>query len=328
MKKAIGNFLLEIMVFSFMALLLFFSNDCVSFASNGLLIWFQKMIPSLFPFMIISGFMIRSGLSYKMGIFLQPVLGIIFRLPSQMLYVIFMGFLCGFPMGAKLIADMLENKQITLKDGQFLLAFCNNIGPLYLLGYVLPLFHWNPSLKLFFLMYGIPVFYGLCLRYFSPYTPEISISKESSKSCESKDYPSFLYQSLINAIEQITLLGGCMIFFNCLQIFPSMLDSYITYSSDNVLHNNFIQGVLRSLLEIGGGLSYFSSFDSSFHFSSQLISLMLLTFGGLSCIFQTYLIIQKTNLKITDYIKHKLIQILLIFFVYIIIEILNAHIIF
>lgn len=320
MKKAIVDFFTEIFVFTFVLLLLFFSNECVTLASNGLLIWFQKMIPSLFPFMILSGFMIRSGLSYKLGVFLQPLLGTLFRLPSQMLYVIFMGFLCGFPMGAKLIADMSDSGQITLKDGQFLLAFCNNIGPLYLLGYVLPLFHWKPSFIFFLLMYGVPLTYGLYLRYFSSYAPDTHTNQYHLKTPSTTDYPAFLYQSLMNAIEQITLLGGCMIFFNCIQIFPALLNSYIMLPSGTLFSMEFLQGILRSFLEIGGGLSYFASSENTLPYSSYPLFLpliiMLLTFGGLSCIFQTYLILKKTNLKITVYIKHKMIQAIFIFILY------------
>ena len=126
MKKILIQFIFTLFCCSFLLLLLFYSAECISLASNGLLIWYKNMIPSLFPFMVLSGFMVRSGLSLKIGQWLQPVLGLFFRLPSQMLYAIFMGFLCGFPMGAKIVADMLEKEQITLKEGEYLLAFCNN----------------------------------------------------------------------------------------------------------------------------------------------------------------------------------------------------------
>ena len=113
MKKLINVLLPEGFIICFIFLLFFYSGECIKLAENGLLIWFQKMIPSLFPFMILSGFMIRSGLCVNFGKLLQPFLGNLFRLPPQMLYVIFMGFLCGFPMGAKIIADMLDKRQLS-----------------------------------------------------------------------------------------------------------------------------------------------------------------------------------------------------------------------
>lgn len=346
MKKTISNIFMEFLVFAFILLLLFCSNDCTALASNGLLIWFENMIPSLFPFMILSGFMIRSGLAEKLGTLLQPFLGILFRLPSPMLYVIFMGFLCGFPMGAKIIADMLEKKQITKKEGEFLLAFCNNIGPLYMLGYVIPLFDLKKTFRIFLLMYGVPLGYGIFLRYFSSYRQEFSHNlplkhsyfipqmhtlklpfKNTKKTAApllhatvSTNYSTALYQSFTNAIEQITLLGGCMIFFNCLQIFPLLLHKYLIYFPGNFLHKTFIQGILCSLLEIGGGLSFFASHENALLILAMPffipVSIALLTFGGFSCLFQAYLILKPTGLSIRSYILHKLFQSVLIIVIF------------
>lgn len=332
MKRIITNIFIEFFILVFVLLLLFYSKECTTFASNGLLIWFQNMIPSLFPFMILSSFMIRSGISVKLGKLLHPFLGTIFHLPSSMLYVIFMGFLCGFPMGAKIIADMLEKKQISQKEGEFLLTFCNNIGPLYMLGYVMPLFQWSSTFKILLFMYGIPLGYGIILRYFSKYRQLFSHNSNFSKAsfcsaaslpaplsekCSSTDYLTNLYLALTNAIEQIVLLGGCMIFFNCLQIFSLLFGKYLSSLPGHSLHKLILQGTLSSFMEIGGGLSFFASQKSFPLFSNSpffmALSLALLTFGGLSCFFQTYLILKKSGLKITFYIKHKLLQAILIF---------------
>ena len=301
----------------FLIILLVYSKDCISLASNGLLIWFNTMIPSLFPFMVLSGFMVRSGLSLKIGQWLQPFLGIFFRLPSHMLYVIFMGFLCGFPMGAKIVTDMLEKEQITVKEGEYLLAFCNNIGPLYMLGYVIPLFNYRSPWLILGLMYFIPFGYGLFLRYIGTYKYTLSnigknnglINKPLLSACAYKTVQAkntnYLYcfqESLSSAIEQITMLGGCMIFFNCLLIFPQILGAVLS-NLTTTIYSPLLTAILSSLIEIGGGLQQLSE-----NFSYLFVILSLLTFGGLSCITQTYFIIKNTGLKISTYIKHKLIQ--------------------
>ena len=310
MKKILSQLIFTILCCSFLILLLFFSQECISLASNGLLIWYKNMIPSLFPFMVLSGFMVRSGLSLKIGQWMQPILGIFFRLPSQMLYTIFMGFLCGFPMGAKIVADMLEKEQITIKEGEYLLAFCNNIGPLYMLGYVIPLFKYQNVWQVLGLMYLIPLGYGLILRYFSlPISgAELSVSSASHNIIKSSNYLLCFQQSLSSAIEQITLLGGCMIFFNCLQIYPQILNQYFCTNS-TYTYVSFIPDILCSLTEIGGGLKQLAGSVSMSNTSISLyLPLFLLTFGGLSCIIQTYFIIKNTGLKISTYIKHKVIQ--------------------
>lgn len=330
MKKTLIPFLSTCFCCIFFIFLLFYSKECISLASNGLLIWYRNMIPSLFPFMVLSGFMIRTGLSLKIGHWLQPILGFFFHLPSQMLYAIFMGFLCGFPMGAKIVADLLEKEQITKKEGEYLLSFCNNIGPLYMLGYVIPLFGYENTWKILGFMYLIPLIYGLFLRYYSlvfSFLFRSFISKPISKNTLSVcSYPSNLYrspnylvcfqQSLSSAIEQITLLGGCMVFFNCLLIFPEILDNYLTKTTFS-LYSPLLSGILCSLIEIGGGLKQlaFISSETSCLSIPIFVPLSLLTFGGLSCIAQTCFILKNTDLKIGTYIKHKFIQTCIFIFV-------------
>lgn len=340
MKKVLITFFFTCFCCIFLVLLLFYSKECITLASNGLLIWYRNMIPSLFPFMVLSGFMVRSGLSLKIGQWMQPILGIFFMLPSHMLYAIFMGFLCGFPMGAKIVADMLEKEQITLKEGEFLLAFCNNIGPLYMLGYVIPLFGYQNVWKILGLMYLVPFGYGLILRYLSfklyinadlkntnkkKTLHTLSACSYPETSHTSPNYLMYFQQSLSSAIEQITMLGGCMVFFNCLLIFPEMLGRVLS-KSRIVSYSPLLTAFLSSLVEIGGGLqqlasAFFSSNDNShlqihtslstltnFNIFHVYLPLALLTFGGLSCIAQTYFITKNTELKISTYIKHKIIQ--------------------
>lgn len=335
MKKTLITFFSTCFCCIFLILLLFKSKECIQLSSNGLLIWYRNMIPSLFPFMVLSGFLIRSGLSVKIGQWLHPLLGSLFRLPPQMLYAIFMGFLCGFPMGAKLVSDMLEQKQITKKEGAYLLAFCNNIGPLYILGYVIPLFNPRDSWSILAWMYLVPLGYGLFLRYLFPnyffsynstkriysqlirkpsdsqttHSPSITMCSFQKDKHNSPNYLGCFQQSLSSAIEQITMLGGCMVFFNCLLIFPEVLNHFVLQTA-TTSYSSLLFSILSSLIEIGGGLQQLASISSNTSFPSTLIylPLSLLTFGGLSCITQTCFILKNTGLKSSTYIKHKLIQ--------------------
>lgn len=323
MKNKIKKELIILLVISFFANLLLFSRQSMELASKGLLIWYQKMIPSLFPFMVFSGFLVRSGLSVHLSRLLRPFLGIFFPADGPILYALFMGFFCGFPMGAKVVADLLESRQINEKQGEYLLAFCNNIGPLYLLGYVIPLFGWSQIAAVFLLFYGVPLVYGFCLQSLGSYKNALK-----KRAIPRKEYiPSslapkevhggylFSFQvSLEKAIEQMTLLGGCMVFFNCLQIYPRLLGLCMSSGSFRNIYVQYLYGPLCCLMEIGGGLQALSSTDSS------LMALCFLTFGGLSCIMQTGFILRKTALRLSVYLKHKLIQSSILFLLLLLLE--------
>lgn len=318
MKNYTKKALLFIFIGSSFCLLILDSSRCIRYASQGLLIWFDKMIPTLFPFMVLSGFMVRSKLSTKLTFLFYPLCKL-FRISSPMAYGIIMGFFCGFPMGAKVICDLMETNQITKKQGEYLLAFNNNIGPAYLLGYVYLLFPDPHNILYLLLFYAIPFCYGFFLR-FHPSYGQMKISRtEAFFQPEAEPAPSMqscCYYSIVGALQQINLLGGCMILFNCLQIYPDYFLQILRRFFSSLKLTPFLPGILSSLIEIGGGLIQFNQSikgNPSFFFRPLLFS--LLTLGGLSCICQTWFILEKTKLSIKAYFIHKINQSILIFLI-------------
>ena len=154
------------LVFLFLAgCILLHSQESLAYALSGLDLWFRKMIPSLLPFMILSGVMIRLRLSEKISLILYPLAGPLYRIRKNVCYCMLIGFLCGFPMGARVTADLRRQGLITHREAGYLLAFTNNIGPVYFCSFVLPLLGRRLVLPYLFGMYGIPLLYGLVLRY-------------------------------------------------------------------------------------------------------------------------------------------------------------------
>lgn len=270
------------------------SSLSLKYASLGLELWFHKMIPSLLPFMILSGIMIRLKLTEKMAGVLYPVIGPVYRVRKNVVYCMGLGFLCGFPMGAKVTADLYERDMLTRREAEYLLAFCNNIGPVYFCSFVLPLLERQLILPYLFGMYGIPLFYGLMLRYtvFRELSPENIKPVHSGKP---EDHPGNLLvavnESVQTSLHSILVLGGYMILFNLLN-----LPFHILIGRKPAL--------ISPTLEITGGLSMLGG-------GLPLYSLLALSFGGLSCIAQTYSCISATDLDLGGYICHKVILTLL-----------------
>lgn len=294
----------------------------LTYASMGLELWFRKMIPSLLPFMILSGIMVRLKLTEKMAMAIFPVVGPVYRVRKNVVYCMMLGFLCGFPMGAKVTADLLERDMLTEKEAEYLLAFCNNIGPVYFCSFVLPLLGRQLTLPYLFGMYGIPLLYGLFLRYTvfgntldaeanlfskkqrSNFIPDAAGVKGRSRSsmlhiCAADNDRKQLGlrlleavdESIVTSLQSILTLGGYMILFNLLNLVPHLLLGREP-------------SLLAPILEITGGLSMLGG-------GLPLYSLLVLSFGGLSCIAQTYSCIKGTGLSVTAYIRHKIILTLL-----------------
>ena len=279
----------------------------IGYSLLGLNLWFEKMIPALLPFMILSGIMIRMRLTENFSKLLYPVIHPVYKVSQNACYAIIMGFFCGFPMGAKTIADLLKRNMLTSQEAEFLLAFCNNIGPVYFCGFVLPLLNRELLLPYVFGMYGIPLIYGFILRKTVYRHLSTTVSPRTATTQNIPTHPStptlqgthvaasapqnLLYEiddAVNSSIQSILSLGGYMILFNLLN-----LPFHIVCGKIPVR--------LSPLLEITGGLKL--SAGAFPH--SVLYTLLLLPFGGLSCIAQTNSCIKGTGLSLTTYTVHK-----------------------
>lgn len=294
MKKIMGVFFFVFLTFC----MLTNSSLSLAYAALGLRLWYEKMVPVLFPFMVLSGTLIRMGLVESLIRPIRPFFGKLFRISDPAVYTILMGFLCGFPMGARTTAELRNRQELSVSEGQYLLAFCNNFGPVYFLGFVLPLLHRTLKLPYLMGMYGIPVIYGLFLRY-TVYRMRLQdtsmVSQPVTKSTVRTSLPDALDDAVNAAGLSILQLGGYMIIFNLLNLLPGL---FLRQSH-----------LLAPLLEITGGLQMLAD-------RYPLYTLLLLPFGGLSCIAQTAGCIRNTGLSLKKYIIHKLVLTLLTAFYY------------
>lgn len=303
-KKSLYRIFITLVFLLLFYLMLRFPAESVFYAFTGLTLWFQKMIPSLFPFMILSGIMIRMDLTKYFALVLSPLLKPIFKVSGNGAYCIIMGFLCGFPMGAKVIADLYERGKLSKTEAVYLLSFCNNIGPIYFTSFALPVLGLPNSLAYLFGMYGLPLIYGMILCRLPQYSVQLrqkqnipALINHNSSSPESSSILVHIDGAIHSAIESITKLGGYMILFNLLNLIPAL-----------ILPPNLLP-LGNLFLEITSGISRIGN-------SFQIIVLIMLPFGGLSCIAQTYSIIKNTDLSIGSYCIHKCLLTLLTAFYY------------
>ncbi len=287
MKKILGVFFFVFLTFC----MLTNSSLSLAYAALGLRLWYEKMVPVLFPFMVLSGTLIRMGLVENLIRPIKPFFGKLFRISDAAVYTILMGFLCGFPMGARTTAEFRNRQELSVSEGQYLLSFCNNFGPVYFLGFVLPLLHRTLKLPYLMGMYGIPVIYGLFLRY-TVYRTRLDASRgpQVTRPSVRTSLPDALDDAVNAAGRSILQLGGYMIFFNLLNLLPGL---FLPQSH-----------LLAPLSEITGGLQLLED-------RYPLYTLLLLPFGGLSCIAQTAGCIRNTGLSLKKYIFHKLVLTLL-----------------
>ena len=262
---------------------------CREYALLGLKTWAFAMVPALFPFMVLSGLLTSLGLAERFVTFLSPLIGRVFRCSKACCYVIFMGFFCGFPMGARSVCELCDRGQIGKEESRWLLAFCNNIGPAYFGGIVLPLLRLKPTMPYWFGTYGIPLIYGLFLR-FTFFRKQVTNVPAKERIPAKLCFGVALTKAIDNAIRAILMLGAFVVLFCLLNLVPHLIVSKP-------------QPIWGALFEISSGIQALGGKHMGY-------CLLALTFGGFSCLAQTYATLQSVSgLEhfLGEYCAHKLI---------------------
>ena len=113
-----------------------FPDAAAGGVSRGLSLCGQVLIPTLFPLLVFSTLLIRSGVAAAVGRRLEGVTRRLFGLPGCAAPAILMAFLGGYPAGAAAIAQLRKRQELTVEEGRRMLRFCVAGGPGFVVGAV------------------------------------------------------------------------------------------------------------------------------------------------------------------------------------------------
>ena len=118
------------------AVLLFCSPWVGEGIRRGLAVCATVMIPSLFPFLILSDFVSRTRVGRLLERPLGGVAKHLYRCPPQLAPAILMSWIGGYPAGARVLAGMVDRGDLSPDDAGRALTFCVNSGPAFLVAVV------------------------------------------------------------------------------------------------------------------------------------------------------------------------------------------------
>lgn len=269
-------------------------------AQDGLLLWFRTIFPTLFPFMTISGIMIAGGgLTVISAVFGRPF-SLLFATSGNGVFAVLTGFLCGYPAGAKTTADLIRAGRISRDEGAYLLSFCNNVSPGFVINYiVLNIFNEKKLLlPTLLILNGVPVLLSLVFRRrYLKGEKSFRIDNNSFKK-DSADEKKFDFSAvdacLMDSFEAIVKVGLYIIAFSVL----------ISLAGGTGKEYPFINYVLP-ILEITNGIRMIGSAVPDLKVCYPLI-LGLTSFGGICAAAQTKSMISGCGIPLTPYIAQKL----------------------
>lgn len=256
-----------------LGLVLAFPSLSVQGASEGLLLWYQTVLPALAPFLILTQLLTVSGGAELLVKPVYPLLYRLFHVSAAGAYILLCGLLCGYPLGARLCSDYFRQGRISKNEARYLLAFCCHPSPMFLLGYVrqkLPA--GIPSgILLLSVCLPIPLLSFLAQKL---YRPQIRRGASSS-SAPPQPAPVSLEAILLSSAETMVLIGGCMMMFSIFALWIRQL---------SILPER-LQALIAGAVEMTTGIHQISAVFPGY--AAIPPALAAAAFGGISGIFQT-----------------------------------------
>lgn len=283
---------------AFFVLMLFFPKPVFKGASNGLLLWFQIVLPTLLPFIIVSNLLIHTHSIDWIARVTGPVLCRFFRVSSYGSFAIVAGFLCGYPMGSKITADLIRGNYISTSEGRYLLSFCNNTSPMFIISYVIWQNLKDPGLTVpsVAILFASPIIMSFLFRkLLKIHSAPGYGNTSSSMPLNGKASGSLIDSCIMNGFETITKVGGYIMLFSV----------FISLAQLVPLHHPVFTMLALPSLEITNGITMLTQIAPGTS-AAFILSLALTSFGGWCSIAQTRCMIQGTGLSIVPYTIEKL----------------------
>ncbi len=308
------------LILCFTACLVIFSSSNLLAAKNGLNLWFNNVIPSLFPFFIATELLTYTNIIPFLGRKLSKFTYSIFHVPGEGAFPILMGIISGYPVGAKIVANLRINNICTKEEAERLLAFSNNSGPLFILGTVGISLFGNSTIGILLLITHIlgSLTVGFLFRFWKyscrSSTNSYNIS-QNNKSLNFSDLGEVIGNSIKSATSTILLIGGFIILFSV--IISILESSHIINIFSNffghifnllAIDSKFSKAISVGFLEITNGIKQLSSIPNKVISTNIILTAFLLGFGGISVLLQVASVISKTDISIFPYFIGKLLH--------------------
>ncbi|MCG8483344.1 MAG: hypothetical protein MJA31_08565 [Clostridia bacterium] len=313
------NYILGLLFCSLFALLMiFFSQDALEASKFGIALWFNAVLPALFPFFVCSKLMIKMGIHKIVGRLLEPIMRPLFKVPGEASFVFTISVTSGYPLGTQIIADLREKKSITKIEAERMLSFCSTSGPLFMLGTVgvgmfgSSLLGWSIALSHFF---GA-LLNGLLFRFYGK-----SIKRQKIKRTSLRDvlydaekgfnnqvsFMTHFGESIMESFKTLLVICGYIILFS---IIITLFDKFMFFnmmalSLFKAFDYNVVVASLKGFFEITLGCNALSSISYLNFTISCILCSAIISWSGLSIHAQSLTFIARTDIKKSIYFFSK-----------------------
>jgi hypothetical protein len=284
MKKNFINFTFLVFLILILINSFIYKNELSIVVVYSIKLFISNVFPYLFFTIIIQTLLINYNLAYYLNKILKN--------NSYDYLILILSIFGGCPTNAIIIKDLYNKNKINeTQANKLLMSTCFN-NPLFLYSILDKIF--NNKLIAFTL---------IIINYLSNFIIFfINKSKSNGDKKMIKESPinfaNILSTSIKNSLNTNIMVFGTITFFIIIAFFMSLL-----------VKNNLILLFLKGFLEITQGLDFLIYYNLNLKIK-ELISILFISFTGLSIHLQVYNIIEDTNLKYNYFLKGRLLNLI------------------
>ena len=279
---------------------------------DGIQLCGNVILPSLVPFFVLSSLVVELGMSRYLGKLLEPIMVPLFRVSGSCAAALALGFIGGYPVGARTAIQLYENGQCSRTEAERLLAFCNNSGPAFILGVVGAGVFGSGRLGLLLclthLLASLAV--GVLFRFYRP--GDRPRAKGRAPHFQTASFPAAFTRSVTGALQSTLHICAFILFFTVLLrvlaragILDLLSRLLCALLSPLGLTRSWAERLLTGLLEVSSGVTSLTGGSLSGRLS---MAAFMLGWAGVSVHCQVLAFLGDSGLSMRTYVAGKLLH--------------------
>lgn len=285
-----------------------FPERYVNCCFQGFAMWAECVLPSLFPFMVITLILVKSGVAEKAALPLKRVTGKL-KFPPAAASCFLLAVCSGYPAGSRVVGEFCESGVIDRRDCGKVAYLCSSSGPLFIIGSVGFKMFGDKLLGLKILIAHVTAITLVSIL--------ISLFSKPSKSSSAKRVPpdkNVLYNSFYGAVTAVCVAGGFIAFFYVAA--AVIADFRLFYPLETVLKifmdESSASAVCAGIVEATTGCRALAASGGKL---AAALAGFLITFGGISILLQQLSYLTPVGVNPFKFIGVKFIQAALCFLI-------------
>jgi len=282
---------------AFVALMiLLYPQNAITSAKSGMSLCYEVIIPSLFPFFVCSGLLIYSGFTKILARISGPLMKPLFNVGGPGSTALTLGMISGYPLGALTACQLYESGYISKTETERLLAFCNNSGPLFILGAVGSAIY--SSVRIGVVLYISHILATLLVGFlFRFYARDKHTAPIYSVNQAEDGFSQVFSKVLASSINSILTVSGAVIFFG---VVSGIITTHLPF-------NDAVKSIIIGILELTGGTKAIA--ETALPIAVKLtLSAFIVGFAGICVHIQVAAIVAKYHLSLVPYILGKILH--------------------